>query len=911
MTFDGEHIGAAAPAVVRLAGLPIDTLQDFTSDLPEILAETRQLAERLAAAREVAVDALFEVVGDDDYAHLRPLLLAAKRSCFNGRPLKKQARNPLWDELVERVGDAPAEVLRLETELDASRAAFAERFEAHRLSELDALGRLVRNPFFRCGMAVASPVVAEQSRRLAEKPAAKHGRRERRLTPTVLRYAGRATLKLSPFSTFTALGAGEIVDEVSEVGYRRNDQAPEADFRSLARLRRHLLDRCLELLRRDSVVRAGLVLAVNDSVTSTVDGKSCFLRPSGWYVDEDAKKFSYRRESLVKLSLGAPVFDQVAAHVAEHRTFGAVAAAMAEESGSLDEAIQGLEQMLDIGWLVFVHPWNANQGHLEVSLLDFLKTRHGSDAHLADFTATLERLVELQAGLHVSERPWQAGREIDRLIDTLMENGRDLAGLDGIDVTHRSTDNDLYQDVWAVADTPALSLDRGTADALLDDIRPLVRYARLFDQRLEWLRTLGELVRRRGDGPRPVLDVFEELRGEFQDYVKFFVASRSDSGVPGTWNPLELDDIAGLERRRGEAADALERLCRDVDGVGRCLDGRALDRLLDTFPAVETTPIGGACLFLQPASADDSLWMVNRIKEGSGRFGSRYSPVMDPRSRRNWTHEMSRRSHWHDGRERVDFLDVQSVQGDTLNVHDTQTPKALVFPGDTSDLSADRRRSLQDLMVHVDADGRAELRDRDGVRLAPVHLGVGYLDYMPTLTKFLCSFGPSEMGSIFPKPWVRKQGETLFCERTRVGKVVIHRRSWTFELEPLRERLDGLDDVAAFQAIDVWRREHGIPMRGFIRERVGHPIIGYRYQPQFVDFSSPGFVKIFVSMLEADVPRLTLAETLPDPELFRRPENGGRAFEVLLDEAALPRGEARVDTPLQAETRNVNAEVNA
>ena len=909
MTFR-EPIGTAAPALVRLAGLPVDTMRGFMSDLPDMLDATRHLSERLETLRAAAVDKIFEAVGDDACDHLRPLLLAAKRACFNGRPLKKAAQDPQWDELVARVGTEPAEVLRLETELDASRAAFAERFEACRLAELDTLGRLVENSFFRCGMAVASPVVAEQSRRLAEKPAAAHGRRERRLAPTVLRYAGRACLKLSPFSTFTPLGLGEIVDEVSERGYRRSEQAPEADFRSLTRLRRHLLDRCLELLGRYPAVRHELGLAVNDSVTALDDGKSCFLRPSGWYVDEDKKKLLYRRESLVTVGLGAPVFAQVEALVATHCTFGAVAEGLAEAEGlTVDEAARRLDQMLDVGWLVFTHPWNANQGHLESAMLDYLRARHGADARLATFIESLERLVELENGLASSERPWHAGREIDRLIDGLMEEARDLAGLGGVDVTHRSTDHDLYQDVWTVSDAPVLSLDRGTADAVLEDVRPIVRYARLFDQRLEWLRTLGELLQRGGGRPRRLLDVFSEHRGLFQDYMKFFVESRDAAGLPGTWNPLGLEEIDGLARRREEAADALERCSRNVEGVGRCLDGHALGRILDAYPAFETTPIGGACLFLQPASHDDSLWMVNRIKEGTGRFGSRYSPVMDPQARRTWTEEMSRRSHFVVGDERVEILDVQSVQGDTLNVHDTQTPKALVFPGDVSSLDAERRRSLADLWVHVDAAGRAELRDADGTRLAPAHLGVGYLDYMPTLTKFLCSFGPSELGAIFPQPWVRKQGEVLFCERTRVGKVVLHRRSWSFEPAVLRGRLEGLDDAAAFQEIDAWRRECGMPQRGFVRERVGHPIIGYRYQPQYVDFSSPGFVKIFVGMLEAEVPRLTLAEALPDPELFDTAENGGRAFEVLLDEAALP-PEAPRHASAPLETKDFIHEIN-
>ena len=880
-----------APLVVRVGGLPIDALSAFTSDLPDRLATADELHARLAKAREEAVDRLFEAIGDDGCDEIRPTLLAAKRACFNGRPLAKPASREDWPAVVERVGPVLEEILEGERCLEEETAAFEAELESRRHEEAEALGVLAENPTFRCGLSVASPVAGRECIRLRRKPPDKHGRRERRLTPTLLRYASRAAFKLSPFSTLTSLTLGGLAPVSSPRGFEL--ELGGSPLRSLVRLRRHLWDRCLELIHRYPSVRRAARLRINDSVTRLEDGKSCYVRPSGWYVNDERKAVQFREESWVKLDLGAPVFQAVASMIARHSTYGELVDALAatlrddDESTAEQRAASQIDQMLDFGWLVFEHPWPTNAGHLEARCLEELRARHGDDPAFQPFLERLQELVELENSLLGSARPWEVGSRIDGLMDRLLQAAGELAGLPSeIEVTRRSTDYDLYQDTWIPSgsqDDPfRLRLDRDLARSLLDDARPLIRYARLFDHRLELMRTLGEWMSRRSWQRRPLMEVFSEFRPLWQAYMTFFVESREGSERPGTWNPLELEELEALDRRRAEAEQALEDCCSDLPDDGRVLDGGALSEVLDRFPPYETSPIGGACLFLQPASTDGSLWMVNRIKEGSGRFGSRYSPVMDPASREIWTEGLRARGRFEHLGETVELLDVQSVQGDTLNVHADQTPSTLVLPGGSSDLPDSRRVGLADLWIHVDPQGRAELRHESGRRLAPAHLGVGYLDYMPTLTKFLCTFGPSEFGSIFPKPRYRRHETVVQGDRTRVGRIVIHRRSWTFLTDSLRRAVADLGEAEAFRSVQSWRREHGIPVRVFARERVGHPVKGFKYQPQYIDFSSPTFVRMFLAMLDDDTERLTLTETMPAPETFET-----HAFEILLDELAL------------------------
>ena len=103
------------------------------------------------------------------------------------------------------------------------------------------------------------------------------------------------------------------------------------------------------------------------------------------------------------------------------------------------------------------------------------------------------------------------------------------------------------------------------------------------------------------------------------------------------------------------------------------------------------------------------------------------------------------------------------------------------MPGDDADVAPQRRVRLCDL-----ADSGSEgpepaptLRGRDGQRYLPVHLGAAFEAYMPPLLRFLCTFGPGDMAAELKTRSRREEGELVVSDRTVLGNLVLHRKTWS------------------------------------------------------------------------------------------------------------------------------------
>jgi len=283
---------------------------------------------------------------------------------------------------------------------------------------------------------------------------------------------------------------------------------------------------------------------------------------------------------------------------------------------------------------------------------------------------------------------------------------------------------------------------------------------------------------------------------------------RTPPAAPETWNPLGLPEVEALHRWRMHVHAGLDGCLRQEGGEQRlCPD--ALRALLAPVPAELTDAAGwGAMLMLQPASVDGSLWVLNALKEGTGRYGSRYTPLMDDATRDWYASHLAARGTFELDGEHAELLDVLCVQGSTLNVHHPQTPALLTTPGDETDLPAHRRVRLRDLRIAFDGPGGLpRLRGRGGERYLAVNLGFAYEAHMPTLLRFLCAFGPSELWGMLPKRARRREGEVGVSDRTVMGNLVIHRRRWSVPAARLREALETPGEARAFAAADRLRAE--------------------------------------------------------------------------------------------------------
>ena len=879
-----------APFIARLGGLEVERFAGFENSLVLNFEHIQTLESDLQLKRQEMVDLCHRAIGGETRRDRRRALLAIKRCCFNGRPLASQ-----WithgDLAPATVQEAAQSVRRLETELNGARQAWFAAIDHQLVREQSDLLALLDDSAFRCGLAIANADVAARLDELA-KGHALSPRRRRRLLETLTRYAGRAAFKTSPFSTFTWLGLGELTEE--DAGPLQRVDAPEApanapetQLRSLVRLRRHWLDRLQALLLRYEPFRNSLRLELNSSLQQLDDGRHRWMRTSYWRVDTEEKRLSFEEEAVIRSRLNPkliqPFFELLGSGP---MTFEALSSALADPLGAL--APKAVAQLLEAGFITPIWPWTIHEGYLEKEMLRRLRDLPRSNA-FESFYNQLEHLVELQEGLLVGPRPDRDRRQIETTMESLLQRAAEAVDLGEYAATKRWARNDVYQDVWVGGDRPVLELSAASARRAVESVRPLLRFSRLFDVRVDFLYTLCSLLQelRPGAERLPFMEVFDLALPLWRDYVAFRKSAIESNAF--VFNPRGLEVLDRLLEIRATANDQLQSFCRETD-QGQRIDHRALLEWLEGLPPRFTDPLAGPGLFLQPADDQGELWMLNRIKEGTGRFTSRFAAVMPEETRRRHVNAWRDRSWWRVDDETAQYLDVQSICGDTLNVHEPQTALTFLLPGQDAETAEGGARGLTDLFVHLGADGWPELRDGQGRRCIPVHLGGGYDDYMPLLLRLLCAFGPSEAKGRFPKYSKRAEGDVTTTERTLLGSVVLHRRSWTFDTAGLAGSTKSRPLSERYEQVQRWRRELGLPRRVFASEAVVHPVSGTKYQPQYLDLESPTFVDLFCDMLSSkQAPeRLCLWEMLPDPSHYPKDSRGHRrAVEIVLDDAML------------------------
>ena len=165
-----------------------------------------ELHEQLSAEGAALSDLLYDAIGaSGDGAH-KPALVGLRRSVFAVR--RPSARE--WNDLV--AGVLPADLAdRLRAwmselgEFERYSAQLPETLASESLSNQAALREIVGDAGFQRALLHASPALFAES---AKWLAAESRRPRQQSLIRLAKYAARAAAKISPFSTFTAIGAG-------------------------------------------------------------------------------------------------------------------------------------------------------------------------------------------------------------------------------------------------------------------------------------------------------------------------------------------------------------------------------------------------------------------------------------------------------------------------------------------------------------------------------------------------------------------------------------------------------------------------------------------------------------------------------------------------------------------------------
>jgi|GEM_PF-3214628 len=881
-----------APLIVRVAGLPAEAVAPFASDLDTKAARLRNLEADLTLAREELVAQLHTAVHDAP-AGDRRLLLAVKRDSFNGRSLHRYRT---------RSAEIPgfAAMLCLEDQQAAWEADFQAAYVVQLDRERSTLTSFLANRHFMRGIAMSSSLLVEQLPRL-EVPDRQEGsgRRDKRLLLSLLRYVSRAALKLSPFASLTGVGIGLVTPTSSGSEFQLVRPASWSE-RSHVSLHRSLLERLAHVLLHYRPFRGGLQVSLNQTLDSPAPEKFAFIRPALWEDTPEPPYLKIVQPSRVKVGLKGPVIAWLLEKLPlVDRTYSELLSTLeaAFSQSSPEELRKTVDQLLQIGFLCFVWPWEVSDPAPEACLLKALE-RLADDEGTAALIPPLRATVRMIAGFPQSTSPGEAieqGRE--QLHATLRAAAR-LGGLNSGIGTVETPEWFFHEDIFVGSELPSRAvaiLSPSQGRGLLRDLAPLARLAELFSLRHDFLLTVAAFAADRWPDRSTLgfLDFFDGTYPLFQEFVRFDKALRRGGPLRAhIFNPMGLTVLQELLDYRVQTLASLSGFIEDT-GSEHQLQHGALQKYLDTLPAAYTRE-RDFCAFLQPVDDCGTRWVLNNLLEGAGRMSSRYTTVMDPVARERFTSAFRARSRyagaWHDG----ELCDLFWPGGQSVNVHAYQTEKVLAMPGQTLAIDPERRISLSALRIRLRGPGRPPCLTDDRERvLLPVHLGALAFRYLPSLAKFLTFFGPGEIRLCTPQREPQARNGVEIAQRHVLGTVVYRRKSWSFAVENLRSRFSGLSSPKAFSALDHWRAEHGIPKRAYLAEPIPRSGASPHLKPQYIDFTSCLFVELFRAALERGQEKLKLFEALPDPGVLTPAGHGGRvAVEIQLDSSGFTQPES-------------------
>jgi len=899
--------------VARVASLPVETVHGLRD------AEAYGWAERVIAAGDHVArlagrleEPLTALVTAAEGDRERRAVLALRREVFNGRLPKDgaaarrlaRAAGGATGELLERWLDARAELAAAEAagEEIVARGLAAAR---GRLKELAGEERL------RLGLLLASPTLDGRLDAYAADPAPAPGKRARKQERSLLSYLYRTACKTSPFSTFTAVAAGEFrpgEPPGEPLGPRRTGH-PRLNVVVLARL--------AELVAADPRRRADLPVTLS----------------AGWDLDED--RLRYVRRSVTAGDDSAAVsFD--AAHDrlfflrrsgTLERMVGLFADGAAPRGADLEawlaaetgapprEAARYLATLLDLGVL-------------QTAGLD-------TDVHAPD------PLRAFQAALRSVDRPW-AARAADALEPAaacvaryagaglaerralLRELRQALAAVQaGLGAEGASLPQTLlYEDVSAGPVTA--DLERWTALAA----RPLESLTRIlpaFDVSLPQRLTLkGFFLARYGRGGRCddvlrlVHDFHEDIFGQYLQ----FTATKSPFAADGSYAPEEnwlgLPEVAALDRGRAELAARMRRLWQELppEADELRLDEQTVDAVAAELAPLRQ-PFAPHSHFLQLAERPgDPLVVLNNSYGGLAFPFTRFTHCFDadpggPEAPGpGLTAELRERLRGWQPPGAV-FAEVTAGSATTnLNLHGRLTDHEIVCPGETSSAPPEARIDLEDLSVeHDEAADRLVLRSRRlGREVVPLYLGYLVPMVLPEVPRTLLLLSPTSRAR--PDLWRGvpegpAEGGVTVRPRVRHRSLVLHRRAWTARPGALPVRGPGQGDAAHYLAWQRWRHRHGLPRQVFATVHAAdapETAYGGGAKPAYVDFDSPLSLLALEALTGGGTARTVFEEMLPAAdELHLRSAEGRHVAELAVE--IVPRPTAPAPQPGRQEPR--------
>lgn len=342
--------------LIRVAGLPVDTLEAFRGEFHGPIAGLRAAELQLNDTKMALLQALSVCLQEWPDSAERQALYRFRAMLFEKNRLTPEA-NPF--PMSAHVQTLAAQFQENQQAAAAAARALADLYEKVRMSGFAALQKLAGNEHLQHALGYAAPDLLHRLSDLEQKPFCDWLTKDRQRAFSLLQYLGRACCKTSPFSRLTTVclaPPGPVPEEVWNIP--KPVVTPNVA----------LLPFVYEVLLQDDAFRQSILLRLNPAFEKLPDGRMRWLYFDGV---QEAFQEMHAQEAVDCLVL------ELAGRVA--RSFEDLKNCLMENfSADGDQLSHFLNELIALGLLEWILPESGLSANWSAGLYQWLGKLPGS-----------------------------------------------------------------------------------------------------------------------------------------------------------------------------------------------------------------------------------------------------------------------------------------------------------------------------------------------------------------------------------------------------------------------------------------------------------------------------------------------------------------------------------------------------
>tara|TARA_B110001452_G_scaffold217916_1_gene189571 strand:+ start:1406 stop:3907 length:2502 start_codon:yes stop_codon:yes gene_type:complete len=820
----------------RKGGEKFDILSSLSTPITQNnLVGLLEKLQQIKNFKDVLINDLYSIIDLENDLKTRKKLLNFKRDFFNNRSLEKYdltiKEYILFCEKLELYSQKKKNYKK---ELEVYKEVFNQEF----FSSIEQLKKITDTYFFKNGMLFSSHILSREISKTDFKFSTIN-KNKKRLLISVLKYLSRSLTKTTPFSSFNSVFCLEG---------RSNHFAPiindiKTSSFQITNLFFHFLK---EILIQNKGFKNHLNINCNTTIWEDKENSDEFHL---FINNSNHETFKKLQKSPILIYIKSKLLSNNLVHnelVTELKTI------TEETEKTIDLFINNL---IDEGFLNIEYPVSSDNKNWIEELLSFILKHtqlYKKEGGLISLLKSIQKTIfDLENSINVNERAKLIKESYEGILTYfhLLDNKTNFS--------NKVKPQDLfYEDTFSKCDNiVSVKIINNASEALKEVFFSLnnIKYKEAFK------KSLGNHLQEKYNGKLPILLFYEKI---YLKYSKKFMLSESDLNI---------------------FKKSFQKIAKDIN-ENESLGAIDLSKYIKPNRNCDT-PFGA---YIQVSNQNWDQIVVNSFSNGNGSNISRFLNFL-PKEYSEEVLEYNKDRH----KNKI-LTEVKDASIHNVNAYPPLSNYVINIMGDNALKKNYHCINLLNIYAVSDPKRGIVLKNEKGVEIQPNSFSLEGLNRKSKFTQFLDIFNPVD---ILGCTMYIQNINQLFINKLKYKElihipriiykeeVIIQREKWIVKKEFLKKLLNkvtqSLDEN--YIIINQWILQNKIPLKVFVKiaQRDLTNSQNDNYKPQYINFESPVFILLFLSMIEKSDSIVEISEMYPNVSQIN--QTGGYAKEYVLN----------------------------